>query len=373
MATDLRKLRDELLAESFGDVAPAQQAAAESASRANWGRIGSNLAGAIGGFKADTSAMDAIEQRGQQGVQDALRMATAKQSAMGEARQVQAAEQDAARQAAEDDPNSPEAQALVQFYEQFAQGSGEKLKGLGYKKLHGMYPAVSKLYEQRLEAERAAAKRDQELADLKEKRTYDEQQAEVKFGRDKQLAGIRAQAGVDAANSKQPTVPAGEAAAIGGLDAADSMITRLDKDWERLASGFGSSATQFVPGTDAAQYADKKLAAAQAIGTVLEEGKLTDSDLKDKYLKLVPDPTDSPQRKAEKINELRLIAQEKKAAKVKALGQAGYKTQGFEQAAPAPAPQGGEVDVIGPNGEEGTMSEAELKEWGPKGWRKARP
>ena len=125
-------------------------------------------------------------------------------------------------------------------------------------------------------------------------------------------------------------IPAGEAAQIGEYDAVDEEITALDRDWEKLASDWYSGMAQYLPGTDAKQYGDAQLLQAQSIGTAIEGGKLTDSDLKDKYLPLMPTAGDSKERKNAKLERLREMARTKKRARVTGLKQAGFNTSGFK-------------------------------------------
>jgi hypothetical protein len=356
MATpfDLKKLRDEILAEQMGDIAPAQERAADLSSRANYSRIGGQLANAWSGQKPSDSVANSLERQGQQGVQDAMRTAGMKSAATGEARQIVSSQQAAEKDAELDDPNAPTAAAAIKFYDGLQPGMGEKLKGMSYRQLKDLGgPAISKMLEQQVKSDaetRGNAEWDRRNGITSKQRLHE---AEV-------LANVKA-----SAPDKQPTVPGGQAADIGQLDAAEKMIHDLSKEWDQKVSGAGSGLFAKIPGTTAAQYSDNQLAKAQAIGTILEHGKLTDADLYNKYMKLVPEASDSPERKTGKIEQLLRLVQQAKASQIQGLTQAGYKTQGFQTApaaaAPADAPTAPEeVEVIGPNGEEGTMSAAEL-------------
>lgn len=117
---DIKKLRDEIMGENFGDLPQAQQSAADSASRAGWMRVGDRIAAAFGGTRPDYTAADAIEQRGRQGVNDALKMGQLRHEATGEAREVAAAQKQADRDAELDDPNSATTGAYRDFYKSAA-------------------------------------------------------------------------------------------------------------------------------------------------------------------------------------------------------------------------------------------------------------
>lgn len=161
----------------------------------------------------------------------------------------------------------------------------------------------------------------------------DAEAAEAKrFERAKELALIRSgrkgKAGTGAGKGRD--LPAGEAAEIGDMDAIEKQIAELDAAWTAKANDFYSGVAQYIPGTDAAQYTDAQLLAAQSIGTALEGGKLTDSDLKDKYLPLMPTAGDSKQRKDAKLSQLRKMAEAKRAARVGGLKQGGFDVSKFE-------------------------------------------
>lgn len=345
MPVDLRKLRDEILAERL----EAEGQAADASQRAGWNRVGQQVAGLFNtGAKPDDAFAQSLERRGQQALAGADRRAATKLQgaelefkAQDQEREMSAAAEAAKRRAAEDAFDSPETLAARSVY---AFEGAPDVSKLTARQIRDFSPTLAKRVELAIEAAKAQRLRDQQLADRDASNTEWNRRNAILAAQRLREAEVAAGRQAD----KQPTVPAGEAAAIGGLDAADSMLDRLDQDWNNKVSDLSAGLMQYVPGTRAAQYTDKKLAAAQAIGTVLEEGKLTDSDLKDKYLKLVPDASDSVERKNEKINELRAIAREKKAAKVRALTQAGYKTKGFD-APPAPVPK--PRVAISPDGE----------------------
>lgn len=139
--------------------------------------------------------------------------------------------------------------------------------------------------------------------------------------------------GAKMATSKanNPTkVPAGEAKTIGELEGVNAMLDDLETAYHEK-TGLLSFVTKHIPGTPSSRYDDNKLLAAQAIGTPLEGGKLTDSDLKDKYLKLVPDASDSAERARQKLQMLRAMVKTKRDSQISGLHQGGYDTSGFSR------------------------------------------
>jgi hypothetical protein len=197
----------------------------------------------------------------------------------------------------------------------------------------------------------------QERADRLEKRGVEQQQFER--GRqgerdalnkrlvESQIAENEAQAakaarrgGVGGVKPKPPAqIPAEAAGNLGELEAGGREVDALEKDWNELASAWHSGLTQFVPGTDAKQFDDARLAGAQRIGSIIEGGKLTDSDLRDKYLPLMPSASDSKDRAQAKLLRLRRMIEESRDAKVKGLTQAGFNTSGIERPTRVPGPK----------------------------------
>lgn len=134
------------------------------------------------------------------------------------------------------------------------------------------------------------------------------------------------------AKAKPPAqIPAEAAGNLAELEAGGGEVDALGKEWDELASAWHSGITQFIPGTDAKQFDDARLAGAQRIGTILEQGKLTDSDLKDKYLPLMPSQSDSKERKDAKLARLKRMLQSSREARVKGLGEAGFNTSGIDK------------------------------------------
>lgn len=131
-----------------------------------------------------------------------------------------------------------------------------------------------------------------------------------------------------------PYLPAGEAAALGQVDTALSALDDLNDAHAKLAGGLKGLGAK-IPTADAAKYDDKILATAQAIGYILEGGKLAAGD-EIKYRKMLPDAFDLPERRAEKIENVKKLLRKTREAKIQAFKQAGYKMEGFS---PAPTPE----------------------------------
>jgi hypothetical protein len=125
----------------------------------------------------------------------------------------------------------------------------------------------------------------------------------------------------------QPTVPSEVAGNVGKFDSATQLVDDLDAAWDANTGTF-SGVTQFLPNTDAGKYNDQAKIAAQTIGSILENGKLTDNDYA-KYLAMLPTPGDSKATKANKIATLKRQIELKKKGALSGLEQAGYNTQGF--------------------------------------------
>lgn len=141
---------------------------------------------------------------------------------------------------------------------------------------------------------------------------------------DKTIAAQRELEGMKLAAPKTPkTAPAELIAKMGDADAAEKALTALGKEWQDKASGRFSGITQIIPGSDAARYDDAKDVYAQQIGKFLEEGKMSDVDLAN-YKDMMPKPTDSPERAAERLTRLSAAIAAKKESHITALQGAGY-------------------------------------------------
>jgi hypothetical protein len=343
MASDLKRIRDELLAESFGDLAPAQQASDDRQSEANWSRIGSGLAGAISGgtYRPDDSYARGLEARGQRGVEQALQTGAIRNQAMDQARQVQKTEVEAGNQRELDDPAGQTSVGGRSVLMRALPGIEKEIPGferMSQTQLAAIHPTIKALLD--VEQKKAEAARAAELArlanienDRRAARDHGYRMSEAEI-----TSGIRA---TTDANKPPPTMPAGEAADLGRLSGAKEMIADLSKQWDSLVSAPGSGVASMVPGTAAARYQDAQLAAAQAIGAAIERGKITGPALAAKYMKLVPSPTDSKERKEAKIANLQRMLEISERETVGGLTKAGFNTGGFQAPAGEQPPAGG--------------------------------
>ena len=216
-------------------------------------------------------------------------------------------------------------------------------------------------------AQMEAAARDDERAD----RALSETERRNLAAEKAKAAGPRgAKAGSGGGKDKKlAQIPAGEAAAIGELDAAEQTISELDKLWEQKANQpmVPDSVTQYLPGTQAQQYRDAQKAAAQSVGLIMEGGKLAEADLP-RYMAMMPSPSDGTERRAAKVANIRNMLQRKREAKLRGLTEAGFDSAGFEPRGAAPAAGAGRR-MIGPNGESGTVSADEVREALANGWK----
>jgi len=140
-------------------------------------------------------------------------------------------------------------------------------------------------------------------------------------------ARIAAAAGLkraDAAGEGQK-MTAGQVDDLTALDLADEAINNLEKAYNEKASGLGSSVASFIPGTEANTYGADLQAGAKTIGKGIEGARMTDADMAT-YMKMVPTPSDSNAKAAEKIATLRGLAKAKRIATERSLKAAGFKT-----------------------------------------------
>jgi hypothetical protein len=145
---------------------------------------------------------------------------------------------------------------------------------------------------------------------------------------DMQRAELALKAGALGAKGAGHELPATEAANLAQLQTAKGMLTDLSNAWNKKTGTF-SFITKFVPGFDANRYGNDKLAAAQVIGSIFEGGKLTDSDLKDKYMQLMPDASDSEETKNQKLQTLNSMLQKSYEGRRQGFESGGYNVSGF--------------------------------------------
>ena len=152
----------------------------------------------------------------------------------------------------------------------------------------------------------------------------------------RELLGVRtkaqeekAKAKSGASSSRKGHLPSTVASAMGDYRTAADAISRLEKA-HGAKIGRGSALTQFVPGSDAKQYDDERRVVAQQFGLIMEGGKLAEADLP-RYMAMLPDPADSPERARNKLAVVRRELEEKRRNQVEALAAGGYDMSAFSQ------------------------------------------
>lgn len=160
-------------------------------------------------------------------------------------------------------------------------------------------------------------------------RSISENEAKLAFEKQKHAADIASKAG-NSNDQKFSKITGQTAETIGNLTTVADSIKQLSKDWDSLASGFGSSLTQFGAGSDANQYNKKMDVAIQNIGYALEGGKMTDGD-RAYYREMMPKPTDTVDQKNAKITALKEYAQRKFKGTVNALRQTGFDVANIQE------------------------------------------
>ena len=122
--------------------------------------------------------------------------------------------------------------------------------------------------------------------------------------------------------------------ATGLADAQTAMdaVTAIEDSFDKK-TGMFSAVTQHLPKTSAGEYVDETKVVAQAIGRYLEGGKMTDSDYP-RYLKMLPTPSDSAERAANKLKTLKALIKDKQRNELEAQRAAGKDVSGFGPTAP---------------------------------------
>lgn len=195
-----------------------------------------------------------------------------------------------------------------------------------------MLERQGKLDEAKAAKDKAEAERQAKLDELKQRK--DESDADF---RERQLksqearAAAHNQAMIDAAATGK-TLPAGEVKDLGDIDTAIGALDGLLENFNTTTSGgLGGRAnalatdTLGLQGTDTALYYASKRPVQQAVGTILEGGKLAAGDER-KYDNMFPKPGDSPEVARKKVDDLKSILARVKSGRMKSFGGAGYKT-----------------------------------------------
>jgi hypothetical protein len=150
----------------------------------------------------------------------------------------------------------------------------------------------------------------------------------------RELAGRYGAGSSAASGGGGKRLPAASLKDLGDLDAADTQLAHLEEEASR--SNIGSLKNQAVSmlpergflginkaNTDIGRYEDSARAAMQAVGVILEHGKLAAGD-ETKYRRMLPEPGDDAETLHHKITELRGYLRELKAKHSDAYQQGGY-------------------------------------------------
>lgn len=164
---------------------------------------------------------------------------------------------------------------------------------------------------------------------------YQQQGLDANMAHQKAMQDLKKQElalkGTEKKTGKQ--LPASVGSNVAEFDAAEKSIKMIDEKFGEKASGKLAPIAEWLPGTDASSYDDDRKAAAQDIGRIMEGGKLTEEDFQ-RYYDMLPDPTDSDERAANKINTLSKMMVDKKQSIVQGLSDAGYNTSKFKMTDP---------------------------------------
>jgi hypothetical protein len=128
-------------------------------------------------------------------------------------------------------------------------------------------------------------------------------------------------------------VPGSVAAELGQFDSAVAMADDAMKSYMEKASSPGSSVKSWLPGSDANQYEKERNVTAQAIGTILEGGKLTEQDY-DRYKAMLPSPSDTNQIAQTKVTAIKNLIEQRRKGKIQGLAQTGFDVSGVQQREP---------------------------------------
>jgi len=138
-------------------------------------------------------------------------------------------------------------------------------------------------------------------------------------------------------------------AELSDLDTAIGSVDQLTKDYiatvpnKGTGDQLGARLTSLVPNTTTSQYQNNADVAAQSIGTILEGGKLTETDLQ-RYKRMLPQPGDSPDTAKRKADNMRAQLRRKLSDRKGNFDQAGYRVPG--QGKPVPTYRSNETDAL---------------------------
>lgn len=134
-------------------------------------------------------------------------------------------------------------------------------------------------------------------------------------------------------------LPAQQVEALSGIDVAVKELTDLTAAYKKAGlggfTGFAKSQLGLASSDAAKLYEASASPVRQAIGVILEGGKLAEGDIK-RYLDMMPKPGDSDAVADQKLQSLSRVLGRIKDAKIKTFGQAGFDVGTMAPAAAQP-------------------------------------
>jgi hypothetical protein len=137
-------------------------------------------------------------------------------------------------------------------------------------------------------------------------------------------------AGATNVNVGGKTMPAGEVAELADIQTASESLDQLLAVFNKkvpstgVVEQIGSRVEGVVPNTSVSQYNDAALAAMQAVGLIMENGKLAAGD-EQKYRKMFPKAGDSEETAAAKVANIKAMLATKARNRTGALSTAGFR------------------------------------------------
>ncbi len=140
-------------------------------------------------------------------------------------------------------------------------------------------------------------------------------------------------------------LPATEGDALADVDVAKAQLDHMSDEFDRLDMGgmsgkLGDKVTKLLglQDTDSAEFEAVASRVRQAVGKILEGGKLAAGD-EAKYRNMLLVAGDSPAVKRQKVEGMKAFLDDLKSGRIKVLKSGGYRTP--EQTTPEPAKAGG--------------------------------
>lgn len=179
----------------------------------------------------------------------------------------------------------------------------------------------------------AAQRAPEEIAKLRAETSAAAKRAELYAGQLSQLGKSKVAAAPKDKEAKTPAaeklrqLPATQIEDLAGIDVAVKELTDLTNDYKKAGLGGVLGYAQGKLGlasTDSAKIYEASAAPVrQAVGVILEKGKLAEGDIK-RYLDMMPKPGDSDAVADQKLRSLSRVLQRIKDSKTEAFKKAGF-------------------------------------------------